>query len=254
MLGRAETAAGRYQRAHELTEEGVALARATGDRQALTELLAQLGETAYELGMAERAMTALDEALTLSRETGDTHTLADAQRVMAMIESDAKRFAQARRLLREALALLQELSDWSCASLSLSTLGDIALREQDHTAANALFVEAIALQRTHGGWFRMGDSLWGLAAAAAGERHWVRAVRLLGAAQASGGDAPIRLAARERQEALLDEVRANLGEEAFAAALAEGAAMPLEEALGYALADQHALEAAFGDAIATRPE
>jgi predicted ATPase len=243
MLGRAETAAGRYQRAHELTEEGVTLARATGDRQALSELLAQRGETAYELGKAELAVTALDEALTLSRETGDTHTLADAQRVMAMIESDAKRFAPARRLLQEALALLQELSDWSCASLSLSTLGDIALREQDYAAANALFVEAIALQRTHGGWFRMGDSLWGLAAAAAGQRQWVRAVRLLGTAQAFRGDAPIRLAGRERQEALLDELRVNLGEVAFAAALAEGAAMPLEEALGYALADQHALEA-----------
>jgi predicted ATPase len=243
MLGRAETAAGRYQRAHELTEEGVTLARATGDRQALSELLAQRGETAYELGKAELAVTALDEALTLSRETGDTHTLADAQRVMAMIESDAKRFAPARRLLQEALALLQELSDWSCASLSLSTLGDIALREQDHAAANALFVEAIALQRTHSGWFRMGDSLWGLAAAAAGQRQWVRAVRLLGTAQAFRGDAPIRLAGRERQEALLDELRVNLGEVAFAAALAEGAAMPLEEALGYALADQHALEA-----------
>jgi predicted ATPase len=243
MLGRAETAAGRYQRAHELTEEGVAIARTTGDRQALSELLAQLGETAYELGMAERARTLLGEALTVSRETGDTHTLADAQRVMAMIECDAMRFEHARGLLREALTLQQELSDWSCASLSLATLGDITLREQDYAAANALFLESIALQRTHSGWFRMSDSVWGLAAAAAGQRQWVRSVRLLGAAQALRGDAPIRLASPQRQEAMAEDMRRHMDEDAFAAALAEGAAMSLDEALAYALADQHALEA-----------
>jgi predicted ATPase len=248
MLGRAETAAGRYQRAHELTDEGVAIARAIGDRQALSELLAQLGETAYELGMAGPGLNALDEALTLSRETGDTHTLADALRVKAMIECDVGRFEHARGLLREALTLQRELSDWSCASLSLSTLGDIALREHDFAAANTLLLEAVALQRTHSGWFRMGDSLWGLAADAAGQQQWARAVRLLGAAQSLRGDAPIRLATRERQEALLRDVRANMGEEAFAAAWAEGAAMSREDALACALADQQALETEYRSA------
>jgi predicted ATPase len=243
MLGRAETATGRYQRGHELTEEGAAIARATGDRQALGELLAQLGETTYELGMAERARTVLDEALVVSRETGDTHTLADAQRILAMIECDGSRFAQARSLLREALPLQQELSDWSCASLSLSTLGDISLREQDYAAANASLLEAIAVQRTHNIAFRLGDSLWGLAAAAAGNRQWARAVRLLGAAQALRGDAPIRLATLQRQEALVDGLGQHLDEAAFAVAWAEGAAMSREEAIAYALADEPALEA-----------
>jgi predicted ATPase/class 3 adenylate cyclase len=248
MLGRAETAAGRYQRGHELTEEGVAIARATGDRQALGELLAQLGETTYELGMAERARTVLDEALTVSREIGDTHTLADAQRILAMIECDVSRFEEARGLLTEALTLQQELSDWSCASLSLSTLGDVSLREHDYAAANALFLEAVALQHTHNNAFRLGDSLWGLAAAAAGNRQWGRAVRLLGAAQALRGDAPIRLATPQRQEAMREEVRRHMTEKAFGAALAEGAAMSLEEALAYALADQQ--DAASRDGIA----
>jgi predicted ATPase/class 3 adenylate cyclase len=238
MLGRAETAAGRYQRGHELTEEGVAIARATGDRQALGELLAQLGETAYELGMAERARTFLDEAQTVSRETGDAHTLADAQRILAMIECDVSRFEDARSLLREALTLQRELSDWSCASLSLSTLGDICLREQDYVAANALFLEAVALLDTHNNAFRQGDSLWGLAAAAAGNQQWERAVRLLGAAQALRGDAPIRLATPQRQEAMREEVRRHVTEKAFGAALAEGSAMSLEEALACAVADQ----------------
>jgi tetratricopeptide (TPR) repeat protein len=237
MLGRAEIAAGRYQRGCELTEEGVANARATGDRQALGELLAQLGETNYELGMAERARTALDEAWTLSRETGDTHTLADAQRILAMIESDVGRFDEARSLLREALRLQQELSDWSCASLSLSTLGDISLREQDYAAANALFREALAVHRTHNNAFRLGDSLWGLAAAAAGNRQWEPAARLLGAAHGLRGDAPIRLATPQRQEAMREEVRRHMNERAFGAAFAEGKEMSLEEALAYTLAD-----------------
>jgi predicted ATPase/class 3 adenylate cyclase len=237
MLGRAEIAAGRYQRGFELTEEGVTNARATGDRQALGELLAQLGETTYELGMAERARSVLDEARTVSREIGDTHTLADAQRILAMIECDVSRFDEARVLLREALRLQQELSDWSCASLSLSTLGDISLREQDYAAANALLLEAVAVQRTHNNAFRLGDSLWGLAAAAAGNRQWERAARLLGAAHGLRGDAPIRLATLQRQEAMREEVRRHMHERAFGAASAEGKGMSFEEALAYALAD-----------------
>jgi tetratricopeptide (TPR) repeat protein len=242
-FGRTETAAGRYHRAHELTEEGVVLARATGDHQALGELLAQLGETTYELGMGERALALLDEALNVSHETGDTHTLADSQRVMAMIEGNAMRFEQARNLLGAALRLQQELSDWSCASLSLSTLGDIALRDHDYAVANALFLESVALQHSHSMSFRIGDSLWGLAAAAAGQRQWVRAVRLLGAEEALRGDAPIRLATRQRQEAMVENLGQHLDEAAFVAAWAEGAAMSREEAMAYALADEPALDA-----------
>jgi predicted ATPase len=238
MLGRAETAAGHYQRGYEITQEGVAIARATGDRQALGELLAQLGETTYELGMAEGARTVLHEALKVSRETGDTHTLADAQRILAMVEYDHGRFEEARSLLREALKLQRELSDWSCASLSLSAFGDISLREEDYAAANTSFLEAVALQRTHNTAFRLGDSFWGLAAVAAGKRQWEQAVRLLGAAQALRGDAPIRLATRQRQEAMREEIRRHVDESAFAAAFAEGTAMSIEEALTYALADQ----------------
>jgi hypothetical protein len=117
------------------------------------------------------------------------------------------------------------------------------LREHDYAAANALYLEAIALQRTHRTSFRMGDSLWGLAAAAAGQRQWVRAVRLLGTEDALRGDAPIRLATRQRQDAMVEDMSRHMDEAAFAAAWARGAAMSLEEALTYALADQPALEA-----------
>jgi hypothetical protein len=91
--------------------------------------------------------------------------------------------------------------------------------------------------------FRIGDSLWGLAAAAAGQRQWVRAVRLLGAEEALRGDAPIRLATRQRQEAMAEDLGQHMDEAAFVAAWAEGAAMSREEAMAYALADESALEA-----------
>jgi hypothetical protein len=69
-----------------------------------------------------------------------------------------------------------------------------------------------------------------------------------GAAQALRGDAPIRLATLQRQEAMREEVRRHMTDKAFGAALGEGTAMSLEEALACALADQQ--DAASRDAIA----
>jgi hypothetical protein len=139
--------------------------------------------------------------------------------------------------------LQQQLSDWSCASLSRCTLGDIALRNDDHAAAAALFIDAIVLQRDHGIpiLYRVADSFWGLAAAAAGQRRWVRAARLLGAAEAARGDAPIRLATRQRPAIVARHVERHMDQAVFAAALADGAAMSREEALECALADREAV-------------
>ncbi len=85
----------------------------------------------------------------------------------------------------------------------------------------------------------MADSLWGLAAAAAGEGRLVRSARLLGAEEAfrREGRVPFRIAAAERHDTVLSDLRRGLEGAAFAAAWREGLAMGREDALAYALAD-----------------
>jgi predicted ATPase len=239
LLGRVESAAGHDERAHEVTQESVAIARATtGERQQLGERLSQLGEITYDRGEPERARPLVEEALSLARAARDAHTIADALRIRGMIERDAGHAEQARSRLGEALSLQCELSDWACASVSLSALGELALRAREPTRASPLFAESLALQRKVGIWYRMVDCLWGLAAAAAGQGRLVRAARLLGAEETLRREAgvPFRLGSAERHDAALAALRQRMGEHALAAARREGLAMGREEAVAYALA------------------
>jgi hypothetical protein len=64
-----------------------------------------------------------------------------------------------------------------------------------------------------------------------------RAVRLLGALEAirQANDCPVEPHKRQLDECTLAEARKVLGDEAFAAAWAEGSSMPLKQAVEYAL-------------------
>jgi hypothetical protein len=80
---------------------------------------------------------------------------------------------------------------------------------------------------------------WGFALVALTKRDKERAVRLYGAAEAlltvsSTRQDPLD---RERAERNIALLRAELGEEAFTAAWAEGQGMSLEDALAYALSE-----------------
>jgi predicted ATPase/DNA-binding CsgD family transcriptional regulator len=239
MLGRVELAAGRNERAHELTEESVAIARHAGDQQPLGERLAQLGEVTYARASPERARPLLEEALRLAREASDAHSIADSLRVLGMTARDAGQFEEARSYLDEALSLQLGLTDMLCVSLSLSVLGELAIRNRQPPQASVLFAESLSIQNRIGYWHGMADSLWGLAAAAAGEGRLVRSARLLGAEEAfrREGRVPFRIAAAERHDTVLSDLRRGLEGAAFAAAWREGLAMGREDALAYALAD-----------------
>ena len=238
MLGRVELAAGRNGRAYEVTEESVAIARGTADKQPLGERLAQLGEVVYERASLERARPLLEEALRLAREARDAHSIADSLRVIGMIARDAGHFEEARSCLDEALSLQRGLADSLCTSLSLSVLGELALQDHQPAQASALFAEALSIQSRIGYWNGMADSVWGLAAAAAGDGRLVRAARLHGAEEAlrRDGRVPFRIALTKRHDRVVSAIRQRMEPPALAAAWRDGLAMGRQEALAYALA------------------
>ena len=237
MLGRLELAAGRRERAGEVTAESVALARSAGDKQLLGERLAQLGEVEYDSGSPERASPLLEEALRVAREAGDVHSIADSLRVLGMVARDTGDIERARSCLDEALSLQRGLADFSCISLSLSVLGEIALLAQQPNAAGPLFAEALSIQSRFGHWHGMADSLWGLAAGAAGDGSLERSARLLGAEEALRREErmPFRIAPIERHDTVVSDVRQRMEPSAFAAAWQKGLEMGREEAVSYGL-------------------
>jgi hypothetical protein len=106
--------------------------------------------------------------------------------------------------------------------------------------ARSLREESLTRYRELGNKEGIAESLESFAHQAARGREWERAARFWGAAAAlrEAIGAPLEFHWREERERDLGATRAALGEEAFAAAWAEGQALSLEEAVAYALQDE----------------
>jgi tetratricopeptide (TPR) repeat protein len=149
-------------------------------------------------------------------------------------------FDRARRLHEESLALHQEQGNSWGQACALNDLGLVARETGDLDTAERLCREGLARFRELGDRRRQAMGLELLASVAALRGEARRAARLFGAEQAlrESVGAPRPPVDRPRYEVYLSRARADLGDAAFAAAWAEGQAMPPEEALEAALAGE----------------
>jgi predicted ATPase/DNA-binding CsgD family transcriptional regulator len=223
--------------ARALSEEGLAAARAAGDPRVLASSLFALGE-ALEPTDPLAARATLEESLALVRGLGNPFMCSAVLLALAGVARAEGARAEARRCCAEALAIRRALGDRRGVALVLHDLGALAAEEADAPQAAALFWEGLALFRDVGDRHGVAWCLVGLASAAAAVGAPARAARLFGAAAPwlPGAAAVVHPADPAARERALDAVRARLGGAAFAAAWDAGQAMPLEEAVAYALA------------------
>ena len=197
----AETRLGAQVAARALLERSAEIARELGDQWGLTFALGQLGHVAYQEGDLAAARGYREEAASVARAVGDRHTLGLALAGLALVARTQGYHDESAKLFQETLLVSSELKDQ---------------------------------------WI-MPRATGGLAGAAVLAGNYERAARLFGATVAMRDTSGIVEATRtfrdlyERDEA---EARAALGDEAFAAAWAEGRAMTLEQAVAYALDEQ----------------
>jgi tetratricopeptide (TPR) repeat protein len=97
-----------YARVQELTERGVQLSRALGDRAAEAIFLNNLGSANFELGIV-RALHYHQEAMAIAEDTGNEHILALTNRCIGADYHAQERFDQARQHFAEALRLFGRL-------------------------------------------------------------------------------------------------------------------------------------------------
>ena len=220
--------------------------RELGHAPNLAIALANLGLAEWLAGHAPRATALLEEALTHSRAANLSHTVAICLRDLGLIARSQGDYARAEALFKEAAAQTLPagwLRGYSLAR-SLSCLGRVAYLQHHLTSAAALLrqaLEVIRQARVTGQ--ALADCLDWQAAVETRLGDLARAVRLFGAAdthwRTSGGH---RYAPDEAAYARdLARVRAALDDQAFAAGWAEGAIMPPEQAIAYAL---HEVDAA----------
>jgi predicted ATPase/transcriptional regulator with XRE-family HTH domain len=247
--GSLAVAAGDFARAEGLLDEALALYRALEDERGVARALFGQGELAFVAGDPAHAVACREEALALSRRVGDRWGVAMALYNLggtgAILQGN---MAGAELLLRESKELFEAQGDrWGVAAalvqlavvaalplLVSGAAGDDAAVEAVRRAREALPLCAeVDLTLTV---LSLGASMviW----SAAGQPR--RAVRLKGAFEAvcerSGLAMPAPPSQRPMIESFFARLRAQLGETAFAAALAEGGALSFDEAIQEALA------------------
>ncbi|HSH80075.1 MAG TPA: tetratricopeptide repeat protein, partial [Herpetosiphonaceae bacterium] len=243
---------GDFASAHMHAEEALALTRASEDKRALAWSLENLAMIAGAQGDFVTARERNAEALALQRELGDPSNLA------VMLNNEGWRAylagddARALALLEESLALFRQVEDTTIRLVStLETLGLMLIERAEHARARTLLTEALHLAQQYGDKSVLMWGLEGLACLAAPEgtirgepvAGAQRAARIFGAAEALRETQGELLSPDERSvyERHVAFARAHMQEPDWSAARAEGRAMPLEQAVAYALEDTAAL-------------
>jgi tetratricopeptide (TPR) repeat protein len=226
-------------RAHELADHALSLAREVGDARRTAWCLNTRAIIAGQLeGDIARAELLCEEAAAIFRELGESKSLgvlAHNRGLYALQQGD---YGKARARLEEALSTGREIGSVEMISNALCDLAVLALYEDRLAVAVELFVESLVSARTTGWRLNVAYSLCGLASVLAARGELEAAARLLGASemlQELIGEKPSLYAVRIYNDyaAPVLEQRA---EPEIAAAWHAGRAMSEADAAAYALA------------------
>jgi non-specific serine/threonine protein kinase len=218
-------------------EEELGTARTLNDPFALGRAHLALGTACAFSGDVARAADAYAEAVPLFQEAEAPVWMAVALAELGDSHLVAGDVAGAVPVLDEALALHRQVGyPWGIA-MTLGVRAHAARAQGDQALAARLFADSIAAAEEIGtGRFVLG-AVAGLAGVALDLQQPQLAARLLGAVEAERASSGAgRIAHRPQTEHITAEVRARLGEPAFAAAWSEGRSMPFEDAVADALA------------------
>jgi DNA-binding CsgD family transcriptional regulator/tetratricopeptide (TPR) repeat protein len=231
----------KYAEARSLLEECLALFGEMGDRATIAWALRLLGLVHFALRDKAHAYALIEESLALSREMRDTPGSAYSLFILgrfALAQGDA---ATARPLMEESLTPFRAFGDRQPIAHVLSRLANVAMQQGDDAAAQTWYEESLALFRQTDDKSGLALCLqgWGAMVARQGEAIW--AARLWGAAETLRDVRSLRNPfllfvehtdyEQADYERMMSTVRTQLGENAFAAAWAEGRVMTPEQVL-----------------------
>jgi predicted ATPase/DNA-binding XRE family transcriptional regulator/predicted negative regulator of RcsB-dependent stress response len=230
---------GDYSAARSKLEESISLLQSAGDDLFADEYVSDIGSVLLDAGDYVAAQTYFERAIPRYRANQDKKYLANTIGRLGDIALSQGNYAQARRYYEESLVILRALARTVMYRSALDNLGRIARLEKQYEQARALHKESLALRKISANKRRLADSLEALGVLALAQGQMVRAARLLSASQqlfTSIGAKMWFFLCAEFNSAVAD-VRAQLDEDAFNAAWAEGQKMTLEQAIEYALAE-----------------
>jgi predicted ATPase/class 3 adenylate cyclase/DNA-binding XRE family transcriptional regulator len=226
---------GDHQTARSRLEEGIALARQLEDQWPLAFCLTRLGNALVRLD-TNMARPLLEEAVVVSRAVGDKAILSFALVGLCGIYYFQGQAVAAAALAEEALTAARAVGRSLYLYLSLLLVGGTALAQGDIAKARAYGLQLVALAQETGQVTPALFAILGFGGLASSIRQPKRAVHLLAAFESllhrygvnlSAWGGPFEMA----QKQFMQMAQAQLDPVAFEAALQEGHALKLEQAL-----------------------
>ena len=233
-LAFAISAQGDYTRGRALFEESLAIFRELGNKLGIAYCLRQLAMWLFlTLGDQVIVRAKIEESLAIYRELGVKYGMALCFMVSGWIALHQGDTVTAHDLTEQSLVHFREMGDRWRSFWTLANLGRIEAHWGDFVAARAFYEESLAIARELHDYWQCAYCLEPLASvvAAQGEERW--AGRLWGTAESLRDICGIPMTPWERADIkpAVAAVRTHLGEQAFAAALAEGRSMTLDQVL-----------------------
>jgi predicted ATPase/class 3 adenylate cyclase len=223
----------RYREARAQLDEGLAIARRSGDKRMIAGVLEALALATSGLGESGAARVLCEEALAIARELGDSRRIAGASNSLAQLDRLAGRLDAAQPRYEEALAHSRKLGDTQVEAVALLNLAMVAIGRGDATRAAATLREVLDIVAATGSRPATQSALEVAAALAASRGDLQRAAGWYGIAGRHMSETQFRRDPAD--EAFLAEwmakARAALGEERFRAAEAAGGAQSYVDAL-----------------------
>jgi predicted ATPase/class 3 adenylate cyclase len=239
---------GDYARANHIITESLTVLRDHGDNGVTASCMHTLGDIALAQGDEQRAVQWYETELAFGQEKQVQLGLIFALNGLGKVAWVQGNDELATKRFEEALRMSEKAGSKTANLLALYGLGRVALAQRDYHVAHEFLTRAseIKLPEASGlfGWYSL--KTYGVAAAypleafavlAAAQDQMERAARLFGAVESLYVSIHFEMSLKERaeHEQGIASTRAALGEEAFAAAWAEGGRMTMEQAMAFAL-------------------
>ncbi len=220
-----------------LAAESLKIAREMHGPSGEASALASLGQVAMAQGDYAAARSRIEQCLAIRQQRNAKLDIPSAMQLLGDVSFLQGDEAQARSHYEEGLALAREMELKPIISVSLRMLGYLELRAGNAQRAEELFKESFQFNVERKLNIAIAHGLSSFAALALARGQNESAAKLLGATDAlleatHAHLEPVDDAAYQRS---LSAARAALAESAFMKAWNEGRALPLEEAVTYAL-------------------
>lgn len=217
--------------------ESLEIARELGVPWKLFSALNNLGVVATNVGRYDEARAYLDESIQISLQQEESTAYKDALNNLSVVERMVGRYDAGRRHLEEALKTNRALEHRGGIVHCLLNMGLINIDDEKYEVAEKNLLEGLPMAVEIGDRRSIAEYLEGFAHIAVAAKSMDRAARLYGAAAAlreylKAPISPVDVAAFESRT---QAVRDALGPEVWSEIYAQGRAMPIPDAVSYAL-------------------